>query len=239
MNDLEPHNAAQRAYFVGRDLPRMVPADTRYVRRHVEAVALAAELRPGERILDAGCGLGRCTIPLARRGFTVEGLDLSSDLVAQIGHFDGGDGIVGHVGDMCAPPEHLHGRFDAVVGFFALHHLSDLALAFEGIRSLLRPSGRIAFVEPNPLNPLYAVQITLTPGMSWNGDGGVFRMRRRLVLPAMRDAGFEPGPTTMYGFFPPAISNRKAGAAAEERLERVKALRRFLPFQVFAGRLHG
>lgn len=239
MSDLEPHNAVQRAYFVGRDLPRMVPSDTRYVRRHVEAVALAAALRPGDRILDAGCGLGRCTIPLARRGLTVEGLDLSRDLVERIGQFEGGEGIVGHVGDMCAPPAELHGRFDAVVGFFALHHLSDLARAFEGIRSLLRPGGRMAFVEPNPLNPLYTVQITITPGMSWSGDGGVFRMRRGIVLPAMRAAGLEPGRTTMYGFFPPAISNRTAGAAAEERLERVRMLRRFLPFQVFVGRLRG
>ena len=39
-------------------------------------------LRPGERILDLGCGAGRHSILLAERGFRVVGLDLSTDLLA-------------------------------------------------------------------------------------------------------------------------------------------------------------
>jgi 2-polyprenyl-3-methyl-5-hydroxy-6-metoxy-1,4-benzoquinol methylase len=236
-SDLEPHNRVQRAYFEDRELPRMVPADTRSVRRHVQAVTLAAGLRPGERVLDAGCGLGRCTIPLARLGIAVEGLDLNAALVQQIAAHAGGESIPTHVGDMCDPPDGLHGGFDAVVGFFALHHLSDLRRAFEGVRALLRPGGRVAFAEPNPFNPLYYVQITATPGMSWRGDGGIVRMRRSIVGPAMSAAGFVPERTVMYGFFPPAIANRGVGAAVEERFERLTAIRRFLPFQVFSGRL--
>ena len=36
---------------------------------------------PGSEILDAGCGTGRYAIELARRGYVVHGMDLSSDLI--------------------------------------------------------------------------------------------------------------------------------------------------------------
>lgn len=37
----------------------------------------------GARILDAGCGIGRHAIELARRGYLVEGLDLSPQLIVE------------------------------------------------------------------------------------------------------------------------------------------------------------
>lgn len=38
-------------------------------------------IRPGEEVLDAGCGTGRYAIELARRGYAVHGVDLSPDLI--------------------------------------------------------------------------------------------------------------------------------------------------------------
>jgi len=38
---------------------------------------------PGSRILDAGCGTGRYTLELSRRGYSVHGIDASADLIAQ------------------------------------------------------------------------------------------------------------------------------------------------------------
>ena len=37
---------------------------------------------PGETILDAGCGTGRYSRELARRGYIVHGVDLSPELIA-------------------------------------------------------------------------------------------------------------------------------------------------------------
>ena len=41
------------------------------------------ELTPGANVLDVGCGTGRHTIPLAKYGITMTGLDLSEGMLAQ------------------------------------------------------------------------------------------------------------------------------------------------------------
>ena len=43
-------------------------------------------LQPGGSILDVGCGTGRHAIELARRGYAVTGLDLSSVMLARAAH---------------------------------------------------------------------------------------------------------------------------------------------------------
>jgi len=75
----------------------------------------------------------------------------------------------------------------------------------------------------------------LTPGMTWQGDGGVAQMRRGVVFPALAQAGFTDLALERFGFFPPALANRRAAAAIEERLEAFSLLRPILPFQLFRG----
>ncbi len=97
------------------------------------------------------------------------------------------------------------------------------------------PGGRVVFLEPNPYNLLYYVQILFTPGMTWEGDGGIVRMRRRLIFRAMERAGFTRCAMTRFGFFPPFLTNRPWGARLEAWLERVPVWRPALPFQLFRG----
>ncbi len=51
--------------------------------REVEQILRAAKPRPGARILDLGCGIGRHSLEFAERGFDVVGLDFSKDYLAQ------------------------------------------------------------------------------------------------------------------------------------------------------------
>ena len=78
---------------------------------------------------------------------------------------------------------HVNGRFDGVVGFFVLHHLLDFEATFRALVSVLRPGGRVAFCEPVAWNPLYYLQIALTPGMSFSGEPSITSMRRGVMLP--------------------------------------------------------
>jgi len=48
---------------------------------HGEATFCASLIEPGARVLDAGCGHGRVTIELARRGYDVVGLDIDDSML--------------------------------------------------------------------------------------------------------------------------------------------------------------
>lgn len=231
------HNAQQRAYFESGDTEYMAPVRSPYVLRHVRELADFAGLEPGQRVLDAGCGMGRYTFELAERGLVVEGLDLSQGMLDRMREFDAGQwNLTLHCGDLLDPPSDLIGRFDAVIGFFTLHHLPDVERSFQAIFSLLKPGGRTAFLEPNPYNPLYYVQLVVAPGMSWEGERGILGMRRSPVLDAMEQAGFHDLTFDRFGFLPPPVVNRPRGSALEGRVERIRALRWLMPFQLIGGR---
>jgi SAM-dependent methyltransferase len=230
------HNRLQRAYFGQRKKRTMVPEFSPYQRRHVDMVLRAANVAEGDRVLEIGCGMGRYTLEIARRGIEVEGFDLSPELLAWFREYAGDRWEIPlHCGDLIDPPEALLGRFDVAVCFFTLHHLHALEECLLRVPALLRRCGRVAFLEPNPLNPLYYAQIVLTPGMRWKAEKGILNMRPSRVLEALRTAGMSDLRTTRFGFFPPSVANRKWGAILERRLEDIRLLEPILPFQVFSG----
>jgi SAM-dependent methyltransferase len=228
------HNAQQCAYFEAALKRTMVPADTAYLRRHVESLIRFGRLSPRDRILEVGCGMGRYTLLLARRGLQVEGLDLSGVLLDRLRSYGAGiyDGPL-YAADIADPPEPLIGRFDVVVALFALHHMHDLAPAFDAMFRVVKPGGRVVFLEPNPYNPLFYIQILATPGMSWQGDKGIVMMRRRVIFGGLERAGFVDPEMERFGFLPPFAVNHAAGRRVEAVLERVPFWRTLLPFQLF------
>ncbi len=228
------HNEFQRAYFEGSVKRTMVPADSRYLRRQADELLRLAAVRSDERVLEVGCGMGRYTLLLARRGIRVEGLDLSPVLLDRLRAYGGGRPPVPlHCGDIEDPPAALLGCFDVVLGFFVLHHVKDLAKSFDGMVRLLKPGGRVVFLEPNPYNPLFYIQILATPGMTWRGDGGIVRMRRAVIFDALTRAGFSQPRMRRFGFFPPFLANARFGGRVESGLERFWLWRSLLPFQLF------
>jgi SAM-dependent methyltransferase len=231
----EQHNETQRRYFANAEKRGMRPTGTPYLRRQLDELVRFAHLEPGQRVLEVGCGMGRYTLLLAERGIRVEGIDLSAPLLDRLRAFNAGRfEIPLHTGDVLDPPEPL-GTFDAVVGFFTLHHIHDLATTYSAMAGLVAPGGRVAFLEPNAWNPLYYIQIAVTREMTWEGDGGLLGMRRSPVFKAMESAGLRDLELRRFGFFPPFAANRARGRRAERALERVRILRPVLPFQLFGG----
>lgn len=57
------------------------PTSNEQLRVEVDFIESALSVPGGGRVLDLGCGYGRHTVPLARRGYEMVGLDLSLDLL--------------------------------------------------------------------------------------------------------------------------------------------------------------
>ena len=236
-SDVDLHNQRQRHYFETTDQRTLRPTGSRYLRRHVQRMLRFTGIQPGDKVLEVGCGLGRYTLLMADMGVAVEGLDLSPALLEQLGRsLEGRPPIPLHGFDLLACPPEMDGTFDAVVGFMVLHHVHDVLACLQKAMALVRPGGTVVFLEPNPWNPLYYVQITLTPEMSWKLERGLLRMRPKVVLPAMEAAGLVNPSLERFGLFPPFVTNRRPGAAVEEAAERLPLPVAARPFVLFGGR---
>ncbi|MBI4854374.1 MAG: class I SAM-dependent methyltransferase [Acidobacteria bacterium] len=235
--NFEEHNTRQIRYFEKIIKPSMVPSNSPYLKRQINELLQFAGISKQDHILEIGCGMGRYTLLLAQENLKVEGLDLSSVLLERLQNFNNNRfNISLHCSDISNPPRELIEKFDVIVGFFMLHHLHDLNSSFTGISRLLKPNGRVVFLEPNPFNPLYYLQILLTPNMTWEGDKGIVKMRPKLISQAMQNAGISDFAMSRFGFFPPFIANSSLGMSLEPILERVPIWKAFLPFQLFRGK---
>lgn len=208
--------------------------------RFVRAIAPSAK----ERLLELGASGGRFTAPLLEAGCRVTAVDLSQkslDFLAHRLRTHLGHGRLSLIADDAASLKRLEGeRFDAVVGGHILHHIERLEAALKRSLELLRPGGRAVFLEPNPWNPLWAIQNTFDPTRSWSVERGQLRMFPGRVRRLFVQDGFESCRVECFGFFPPQALNRWPRLqAVDERLERVPLLRRLLTLNLFTARKTG
>jgi SAM-dependent methyltransferase len=114
---------------------------------HVQAVGDATReilrryTKPGDMILDAGCGMGELLEPLTDRQRS--GLDLSAGYV----EIARSKGIDAEVGDLEHMP-YADGAFAAVVAVDVLEHVLDLNAVVAEMLRVLRPGG--VFVVRSP-----------------------------------------------------------------------------------------
>jgi SAM-dependent methyltransferase len=104
---------------------------------------IQAAVRPGARLLDAGCGSGRMAIPLARAGYRVIGMDLvRGGLLEMRGKAD----VDAVEGDVRTLP-FRDGAFDAVVCYDVLQHLlePERRTATSEVLRVLAPGGLAFF----------------------------------------------------------------------------------------------
>jgi len=114
-------------------------------------------LRPGERLLDLGCGGGRHAFAAARLGARVVALDAGAEEVDQVravlaamaeaGELDGGGEATALRGDARALP-FADASFDRVIAAEILEHVPEDMAALGELSRVLRPGGMIAVTVP-------------------------------------------------------------------------------------------
>ncbi len=162
------------------------------------------DAEPGLRALELGCGSGVFLERALATQATVVGLDLSLTLLKQA---RSRPSIGGGAAILCGDAERLpfpDRTFDVAYGSSILHHL-DLPAVLAELRRVLKPGGRVAFAEPNLLNPHIVATFWLLPRRwtSVSPDEAAFtRFHGRRLL---RAAGFVDVRSEPYDFLHPIV----------------------------------
>jgi SAM-dependent methyltransferase len=135
---------------------------------------IGREILPGAAVLDAGCGTGRYSRELARRGYMVHGVDLSPELV-EVAKGTAGDrtgGVSFAVADILASPA---ARYAAVLCRGVLNDIIDDGrrdAVFAAFARTLRPNGALildvrewrASAERKAREPLFRKRVSTDRG---------------------------------------------------------------------------
>lgn len=135
----------------------------------------------GEKVLDVACGTGNATIPAARVGATVTGLDITPELleIARRRAADEGLEIEFVEGDAEALPFD-DASFDVVVSTFGVMFAPRHEVAAAELARVTRPGGRIAIANWTPEGAVGTIFATTashvgprpgTPPVRWGREG--------------------------------------------------------------------
>lgn len=147
MVELSEQKRQARAMWAMGDYPAIV---SNIATAGVTAVE-AAGVREGDEVLDVACGSGNATIPAAKTGAEVTGLDITPELLeaGRANAVDAGveiDWIEGDAEQLPFDDE----SFDAVISVFGCMFAPDHRATADELARVLRPGGRLAVCAWTP-----------------------------------------------------------------------------------------
>ena len=154
-----------------------------YPRELFDDLVAIARLLPGDHLLEVGCGTGKATLPLARRGFRITAIEPGQDLAAvarrNLAGLDA-EVIEERFEDWGARPDDLPGLVYSATAW----HWIDPAVRYQKAWEALRPGGHLAFwsalhVFPDGGDPFFReiqdvydeIGEGLPPGNHWPRPG--------------------------------------------------------------------
>jgi SAM-dependent methyltransferase len=138
---------------------------TRNTDAEIEFIFDELALPSGRRILDVGCGTGRHSIGLAKLGFQITGIDISSGMLAEARKSAAEAGVDVHWIQADVKKMKFDEDFDAAIclceGAFGLIGTSEDILTHEvsilkAIQLSLKPSAKLILNAPNGLSKIRA-----------------------------------------------------------------------------------
>jgi 2-polyprenyl-3-methyl-5-hydroxy-6-metoxy-1,4-benzoquinol methylase len=113
------------------------------------------QVGPLKKVMEIGCGTGLNAMMLCNRtGMEVLGTDLCVPFIEQARKNNRHSNLRYEILDFNKADQFKGETFDYIVGNGILHHLyHHLDDAFTNMKKLLKPGGKIIFIEPNLYNP--------------------------------------------------------------------------------------
>ncbi len=160
-------NSAQAEYWnsaAGRKWADHQEHQDQVLRPVSDRLIAAANPKPGERVIDVGCGCGATTIDLAARvapSGEVLGVDLSAPMLARARERAPGALPVRFELADATVYGFAPGAADLAVSRFGVMFFADPAKSFANLREGLKPGGRLAFVcwREAKQNPFFIVPL--------------------------------------------------------------------------------
>ncbi len=119
--------------------------------RHLVRIRKYLDIRPGDRILEVGCGVGHLTKRLRELGADATGIDVNP----QAAELAVTDGVLTMRAESLTFDD---ASFDAIVSVHAIEHLPDLDGALDEMVRVLKPRGAAVFIYPaEPVQGIWAV----------------------------------------------------------------------------------
>src|SRR5262245_44282439 len=145
--EMEALKAKMKATWISGDFEQIAKS------YRLGAVAFGSRLalKPGERVLDVACGTGNLTIPAARSGAKVTGVDIAPNLLEQgrVRAQAEGLAIQFDEGDAEDLP-YEDASFDTVITMFGAMFTPRPEVATAELLRVCRPGGRIAMANWTP-----------------------------------------------------------------------------------------
>jgi len=183
-----------------------------------------------KRVLELGCGTGLYTEQLAAHCGELVATDISETLLREARARVGGGVRFVRQNLEAIEARALGGPFDAVYGCSVLHHL-DLDTTLPQLAAVLAPGARLAFSEPNLLNP--QVQLMFSrfawARRKWATSDTEMAFYPWELRDNFRRAGFTVRELFAFDFMHPGIPSAllPAARALDRALERTPLLRLF------------
>ncbi len=184
------------------------------------------------KIFEVGCGSGRVTFELLRRGYNVTAYDISEEPLTllkkrflAVRKSDWGK--------LTTTTQLKKEPFaDILIGADILHHV-DLRIALREWITQIKPRGIALFTEPNAYNTLWYLHFLLQR-IPWNVEAGILQCRPEFLSKVFRKY-FSNCRIEGHGLIPPVIFQQKSRFAKYNATQLVKKLP-WLAFrlQVFA-----
>jgi SAM-dependent methyltransferase len=159
-------------------------------------------LRPGDVVLDLGCGAGRHAFESARRGARVVAFDLERaelkdvaglfEAMDRAGELDSGGRGMAVNGDAYRLP-FPDAAFDRIIASEVLEHIIDDATAIGELARVLKPGGTLAVTVPAWLSERVCWALTDEYHAPFVEGGHVRIYTEPQLRHRMRDAGLRPG----------------------------------------------